>query len=408
MMAFLASLAAGLFGQEGGLRDRERTLTASRRIAEDLRKARLRYGPFYLLSSIELSDIGYDQQFFVPTTDQTAGFSFGLSAPQRLYFVPTKKTIFSVEAVPQYFQFRRTVDRRNFGFRGRADAQFLLNRLYADAYAMRNRGVRAETGEIARLVYIDVSEEGLTGEFKYSSRTSLTYSAVLRSAEHPNVEVQPNDFPVNLLDRSSHDYRVGLVHRTFPLTSLIGAAEVANYSFSNAVYKNSHRTYLGTGLSFDNGRSTFRLEAGPARLDFRRPDQRDFQGVLGTSSWTRTLPNRWALQAAVNRDVDFSLYANNNYYVVNRAALSAGHSVSRSLEIHGGTSFGDDRYDVPTASDRGLVKRRDQVSFTSVGWLYRVRRLSGGFDVGYYTRTSNVEVLDENGIRLILKLSFTP
>lgn len=408
MMAFVASLASGLFGQEGGLRDRERTLAASRRIAEDLRKARLRYGPFYLLSSIELSDIGYDQQFFVPTTDQTAGFSFGLSAPQRLYFVPTKKTIFSVEAVPQYFQFRRTVDRRNFGFRGRADAQFLLNHLYADAYAMRNRGVRAETGEIARLVYIDVSEEGLTGEFKYSSRTSLTYSAVLRSAEHPNVEVQPNDLPVNLLDRSSHDYRVGLVHRTFPLTSLIVAAEVANYSFSNAVYKNSHRTYLGTGLRFDNGRSTFRVEAGPARLDFRRPDQRDFQGVLGTSSWTRTLPNRWALQAAVNRDVDFSLYANNNYYVVNRAAFSAGHSVSRSLEVHGGTSFGDDRYDVPTATDRGLVKRRDQVSFTSVGWLYRVRRLSGGFDVGYYTRSSNVEVLDENGIRLIVKLSFTP
>ena len=408
MSAFVAAVAAGAFGQDIGLRDRERTLTASRRIAEELRKARIKYGPFYLLSSIELSDIGYDQQFFVPTSDQISGLSFGVSAPQRLYFVPSKKTIYSLEATPQYYQFRRTIDRRNFGFRGRADAQFLLNHLYLDAYAQRNRGVRAETGELARLVYVDVSEEGLAGEFKYSSRTSMTYSAVIRSAEHPSVESQPTDLPVNLLDRSEHDYRLTTVHRTFPLTSLLIAMEEANYSFANAVYKNSRRTYAAAGLHYDNGRSSLILEAGPASLNFRRPDQRDFQGVLGNVSWSRRMTARWSLLASANRDVEFSLYANNNYYIVDRANITSQHELSRTLEVHVGSSVGDDRYDVPTPTDRGLTNRRDKISFTKVGWTYRRRRFTGGFDVGYYTRSSNVLVLNDNGIRLVLRLSFIP
>ena len=52
-------------------------------IHEDLRRARMHYGPFYLLSSIQLADIGYDQDFFVPTSDTSSGFSFGISAVYR-------------------------------------------------------------------------------------------------------------------------------------------------------------------------------------------------------------------------------------------------------------------------------------------------------------------------------------
>lgn len=406
--AALVSVTSFLQAQDNGLRDRERTLTASKTIAAELQKARLRFGPFYLLSSIELSDIGYDQQFFVPTTDQGSGFSFGVSAPQRIYFVPSRKTIYSVEATPQFFQFRRTVDRRNFGFRGRADAQYLLNHLYVDVYAMRNRGIRAETGELARLLYVDLNEEGVTGEFKYSSRTSLTYSAVVRGSEHPVVNGQPTDLPVNLLDRAEHDYRAQLVHRTFPLTSLLLAGEEANYSFPNAVYKNSHRTYVGAGFQFDNGPYALKMEVGPAALQFRRRDQRDFHGFLGTASWNHRLSSRTALAASANRDVEFSLFADNNYYVVDRASFTARRDLNRQLEVHVGTTGGQDRYDVATRTERGLVRRHDKISFTSAGWLYRARRVTGGFDVGYFTRSSNAQVVNDNGLRLLLKLSLTP
>src|SRR4051812_8990765 len=97
----LLTVALSVSAQEG-LRDRERGFSASQQISTDLRKARFRSGAFYLLSSINLSDIGYESSFFVPTPERGSGISFGFSAPNRLYYVPSKKAVFSVQATPEY------------------------------------------------------------------------------------------------------------------------------------------------------------------------------------------------------------------------------------------------------------------------------------------------------------------
>src|SRR5256885_2209523 len=103
-----------------GLRDRDRTFSASQAIASDLRRARFHFGAFYLLSSISLSDIGYETQFFEPTAEQGTGATFGITAPQRLYFVPTRKSVYSIEVTPQYSVFNSGKSRQ-FGYTTRAD-----------------------------------------------------------------------------------------------------------------------------------------------------------------------------------------------------------------------------------------------------------------------------------------------
>ena len=222
------------------LRDRDRTLAVSRQIADDLRRARVHYGPFYLLSSIQLADIGYDQDFFMPVADTSSGFRFGLSAPQRLYFTPNRKTFLSAAFTPQWSRFGGLASHNQTGYLARADAQFLLNHLYLDVYATKSDMLHADLGEISSLVTRKNSEIGAAGELKYSSRTSLTYSAAARSQKFPlsSNKFQP-DFPVDLLDRNEHNYRTALVHKTFPLTSLLVAAEYAGYTFPNATFKDS-------------------------------------------------------------------------------------------------------------------------------------------------------------------------
>src|SRR5437016_1317682 len=149
----VASILAGTIAAEAQeLRDRDRTLAASRQIAEDLRRARLHYGPFYLLSSIQLSDIGYDEQFLMPAADTTSGFRFGVSAPQRLYFTPNRKTFFSVQASPEWSRFTGANAHTQYGYKTRADAQFLFNHLYIDAYGIGNDSLHVDTGEISSLV----------------------------------------------------------------------------------------------------------------------------------------------------------------------------------------------------------------------------------------------------------------
>ncbi len=398
------------------LRDRDSTLTASRRIAEDLRKARFHYGPFYLLSSIQLSDIGYDQQFFVPTSDTSTGFNFGLAMPNRLYFTPNRKVYFSVDATPEWSRFRgttTTVSRNQYGYKSRADVQFLFNHLYLDTYAIRNDDLRADSAELSALVTRKVDEIGAAGEVKYSSRTSLTYSAVQHGERFPigGDRHQPANLPVNLLDRSDHSYRAALIHKTFPLTSLLIAGEYSGYSFSNAVYKNSHRTYAGAGVIYDSGRTMSRLEAGYARLNFIRPDQKDFRGTIGNFTVDHRLSDRWRLGGNLARDLNFSIFADNNYYVVTRAAASTEYSLTRRVSVNAGMTAAHDDYDIPStgAKSGGLERRHDRITFPSVGWTYSSAHwFRGGFDVGYLKRTSNFPVSESNGIRVIVRLSLTP
>src|SRR6478672_8685907 len=96
-----ACVAIGSSVLAQSVRSRDRTFEASETLAADLRRARLHAGQFYLLSNIEFSDLGYENQFFFPTTEQSGGLSLAVAAPQKLYFVPARKTIYSLTVTPE-------------------------------------------------------------------------------------------------------------------------------------------------------------------------------------------------------------------------------------------------------------------------------------------------------------------
>src|SRR5207244_12839233 len=91
----------------------------------------------------------------------------GLAAPLRLYLTPKRKAYFSVGATPQWSRFGGTRGHDQTGYKTRADAQFLLNHLYPDAYAARDNELRADIGELSSLVTRKNKEVGVNGELKY-------------------------------------------------------------------------------------------------------------------------------------------------------------------------------------------------------------------------------------------------
>ena len=100
-------IALGSSAWAQNLRSRERTFEASETLAADLRRARIHSGPFYLLSYLQFSDLGYESQFFFPTSEQGGGLSLAVSAPQKLYFVPAKKTVYAISFTPEYAFFSK-------------------------------------------------------------------------------------------------------------------------------------------------------------------------------------------------------------------------------------------------------------------------------------------------------------
>jgi hypothetical protein len=402
-----------------GLRDRDPDLSVVKKLAADLQKANLHYGPFYFLSQFRLADAGYSATGeYLPTGDQSGGgLAFSVEAPQRLYFVPSKKSVFTAEVTPGYSFFRgrqpNGQEERDgqFNYRLRGDAHFLFNHLYLNPYATRSDQLRAHVADINTLATSRDGEVGLGGEIKYSSRTSAVFSARYRQSTYPLDRFQPIDpdnanrlVPVFLLDRDERNARLAFHHKTFPLTSLFIAGERSNYSFDNATYKDSSRTWYGGGFLYEAGRSSVRVEAGPAMLDFEDPAQTDFKGVVGNLRAGRTI-GRWRWNFTADRDLGFSIYEDNNYFIASRVGLGVERQATRRLTLRANTFAERDDYDVTV---RG-IDRQDTTSFSSVGFLYTVRWVSAGLDVGYYERSTNYgDPVDDSGIRYVIHLSITP
>jgi hypothetical protein len=316
--------------------------------------------------------------------------------------------VYSLEVRPEWSFFSRTGKSVVFGYNARADAQFLLNHLYLDFYVQSANQLRADVSEIARLLTEKAAVTGVSGELKYSSRTSMTFNASVGKSSHPLDKIQP-EAPVQLLDRSEHNYRFTVHHKTFPLTALFVASEYSDYSFSEAVFKNGRRTYAGVGFVRDDGHTVTQGEVGSGKLDFFRPGQHDFQGALGNLTSSRKFGRSTAGRLTVSRDVDFSIFARNNYYIADRISGGLSWDATRRLTLNAQAALGRDLYETPVLNPHNLLlKRRDVFTFPSVGFLYAFARLRGGADIGYVRRTSNFDANLDHGIRILFRLSFTP
>ena len=393
------------------MRDRDPDLAGAKKLHEDLQQSNFHSGPFYLWSRFRISDAGFSEGGTVPTGEQSSGLSLSVEAPQRLFFVPARKTIFTVDFVPGYSFFNSDDEEGQINYLVRGDAHFLWNHLYLDVYGARADQLRAHVADINRLATVQEDEVGVAGELKYSSRTSAIFSARYRDSAYPVDRYQPElstdpvtgFSPINLLDRYERNARVSLNHKTFPLTSLFASAEVSDYSFKFATYKDSRRTWYVAGFNYNSGRTNVRAEAGPLKLSFEDPSQRSFTGFGASFNVTRS-NGRWTYTAGANHDLGFSIFANNNYYVSDTARVGVNYVATRRLSLRSSAVWEQDEYDVEVAGN----DRRDTILFTSVGFNYVIRRAQAGVDVGWYDRDSTFGGDADSGIRYVLHLSFVP
>src|SRR5205823_6406515 len=129
---------------------------------------------------------------------------------------------FSIDAVPQMALIYENGSHTQTGYRFRGDAQLIFNHLYLDFYVLTADELRPHTGELNRVLTIKEGETGVSGELKYTSRTSALFAARYRRANYPTNRLQPTVFEsaIPQLDRDENNYRVSILHKTFPLTSI--------------------------------------------------------------------------------------------------------------------------------------------------------------------------------------------
>ena len=401
--------AAALAQQTQTLRDRDPDLSAAKKVAADLQQANFHNGPFYLISRFRIADAGYAEGAYVPTGDSEGGLSLKVEAPQRLYFVPRKKIVYSLDVVPGYNFFKEGERGNQFDYFVRGDAHFLMNHLYLDVYGLRSDQLEAHVADINRVATAREGEVGVAGEVKYSSRTSGQFIFRARDTEYPQSRFQPDPSPnavhiaTDVLDRREKNGRLSMLHKTFPRTSLFIAAEGSDYEFDNVARYASRRSYVGGGLLYETGRGSMRLEAGPMKLDFDDSTMKDYKGITAQLRGSRTA-GRWGYSLSASRDIGFSLFLDNAYFVATAGSIGADYTANRRLTLHARTAYERDEFETPVLGR----KRTDDVSFSSVGFTYALRRVRFGADVGWYERDSTAFGDVASGIRYVLRLSLVP
>lgn len=389
--------------QPQGLRDRDPDVAASKGIAAEVQEADIHLGSFYIRSQFLISNSAFAGAITLPSSTGISDFAMAAEAPQRLYYIPTRKTVLTADFVPGYTFFDNNGKSGQFNWSARADAHFLWNYLYLDLYATRADQLRAHVADVNSLATVQEDEYGVAGELKYSSRTSAIFSYRKRTDFYPEDRYQPSDYEMGLLDHDEDNVRLVLQHRTFPLTSLFVAGEASNYAFDQVAGKASSRRYAGVGFIHDRGRSTVRVEAGPTELSFDDGSQDGFTGITGKASWSRT-NGPWNYDASATRDIGFATFAENYFYESWAANAGIGYQMTRRLTLHGNAIYEKDEFPNPVF---GELYRSDTAYLISTGFQYMYRKLGFGADVGYFNRESTYGGTEDSGIRWGLRLSWS-
>lgn len=401
-------------------RDRNRDLDAKEKIKKDLLAAQLRFGRMFILSKFQvgsptLEQLGnvsweVDQPLYVPGTEKN-DFALYLRAPQKIYYVLNRKMLFSVDAAPSYLYYLRAHQFRDFGWLLRGDLHFVFNRLYLDFYSGGSDQLWRSTSELRTLVPERQSNWGGRSELLVSSRTQLTFGGAKREYRYGNVDLGTFFFrDIGQLARTENEYDFQIKHQTFPVATMALGGSVTHVNFDDPTVSDAKETQGYIQYRRQDSHTTIVIQPGFAKLDFDDPSLDRYSGAVGYATMDVQKKQRWTFGLSAERRLEFSLFGRNDYYAADRAGIHASKYFGRRIQLLASVEEGRNRYFVPTpvttTGDEAI--RLDKLTYESLGFTIRIARIETGLTVGHWQRDSNIAGFDDNGIRLLLHLSFSP
>lgn len=388
-------------------RDREEELEAKRRIEADLERAQLQTRRLFLISDFGIGDIGIGSELYLPADEELDGLAISLRAPQKLYYIANRRTLFSLDAVPGYV-IHVDSDRENqLSWLLRGDVHFLFPFFYVNVWGAKSDELIRDNSELTRLVPRDTTRWGVNTEVKPSSRTSVEASYTVNNIDFDEDDQLFFDDRLYLLERTTSTIKLEGKHHTFPITSTIVGAVLDDNEFNRVDTRDSRQRYLYVGAEREIANRSLVARVGYTTLDYRDPSVDGYDGILGDASLSVALRNHHNLRLRYARELEFSIFENNTHYLSNRLFVDDTLQLTSRLAAHVQAQAGVNSYDVPVDTAQGPVRREDELFFIGAGPSYEFfDRFTLGFVVGPWERRSNIAGESANGIRWHVLLSF--
>ena len=378
-------------------------------LARRWREAAWHWGPFHIQPSLVIANAGVDSNIFYSPSEPIKDYTITAGPAAAVYIPIHRKFVLSAYGSPQYVWYSKTARERTWNYYLTGAAQLSLRNVFLSA-----EGVYSDARERWN-TEIDIrprrKEEGIGGSvlFRLAWKTSFALSAKTLKYDYESVVFE--DF--NVRERLNRRESFGNLFFYYNATTqrrLFLDFEYGQYEFefaSQAAIGDGRSGAAYAGLEFGRlgRRVRGRVRVGYKIFDVRAAGGPDYRGLVGDSQLSIRLARPFVVRGSYVRDVRFSLWYNNPYFVESRPGVGASIYVFRFLRFDYDYSFGRNRY--PEIGGGGPdVKRLDDYTVHSAGAYVRLRRaVALGFVASWWERDSNLASEDDKrtffGLNLI-------
>lgn len=368
-------------------------------------------GPFKLQPMLLLTNAGYDDNiYYYSRGNPIRDYTFTAGPAANIYLSLKRKILFTSYASPQYVYFRETKRERTWNYYGRAEVNFIFNRFlltagasYSDARERWNTEIdlrprRRERAGRAELLW------------QVRRRLSLSLSARQSQYEYENLEYERFRL-AETLNRTENYANLATYFELTPRVRFFLDAEYGLFEFTHPASGRDSKSYaLYGGFEFSPlGKIRGRLHLGYKYFDSKSPERKDYRGLVGdTGLQVRLLRKLW-IRGALRRDVRFSLWYENTYFLENLWSAGFSFYLHRKIRLDYDFSDGRNRYPSPFPSPQSVppysftyfsppspVKRLDHYQIHSAAIYYRIAKDIGfGLVFSHWTRDSNLDWEDD-------------
>jgi hypothetical protein len=365
-----------------------------------LREAPWHFGPFRIQPQLVISNAGVDSNIFYSPNEPIKDYTVTAGPAATIYVPIHRKFVLSAYGSPQYVWYSKTERERTWNYYLNGAAQLSLKNIFLSL-----DGVYSDARERWN-TEIDIrprrKEEGYGGSILVRLAWKTSLSTAYRTVKYDYASViYADSFDVReRLNRRESYGNISLYYQASTQRRFFLDFEYGKYQFEFATQAaigdaQSGAAYAGIDFSRLGRRVQGRIRIGYKKYDVRAVDGPDNQGVVGDSQLSIRLAKPFVVRGSYKRDVRFSLWYNNPYYVESRPSAGASVYPFKFLRLDYDYSLGRNRY--PVVGGGGPdVKRLDDFTIQSAGIYFRIRKtVALGFIASWWARDSNLDAEDD-------------
>ncbi len=375
------------------------------------RDAAWHFGPFRIQPSLVISNAGVDSNIFYSPAEPIKDFTITAGPAATVYIPIHRKFVLSAYGSPQYVWYSKTEQERTWNYYLNGAAQLSLKNVffsvegtYSDARERWNTEIDIRPRR---------KEEGYGGSMlvKLAWKTSFSLGYRTVKYDYESVEYAGGFNLRERLNRHESYANFSLFYQASTQRRFFLDFEYGLYEFDFATQAavgdaRSGAAYAGLEFSRLGRRVRGRVRIGYKKYDVRAVDGPDYQGVVGDSQLWIRLAKPFVIRGSYVRDVRFSLWYGNPYYIESRPGAGVSLYLMRFLRLDYDYSVGRNRY--PVVGGGGTdVKRLDEFTIQSAGIYFRIKKsVALGFIASWWVRDSNLDAEDDKRTFFGLNLTY--